>query len=62
MNPLIVLAGTLAGLGVFAMVAQLIPGGQRLDAALARIHAAGAEDPPLFGVRRSLGLLPSALP
>lgn len=62
MNPLIVLAGTLAGLGVFAMVAQLIPGGPRLDAALARIHAAGAEDPPLFGVRRSLGLLPSALP
>jgi Flp pilus assembly protein TadB len=41
-NLLVLLAGSLAGLGVFAAVAQLIPSGPRLDAALARIHAAGA--------------------
>ena len=62
MNPLIVLAGALAGLGVFAVVTQLAPGGPRLDAALARIHATGADDPALAGLRRSLSQLAVALP
>jgi Flp pilus assembly protein TadB len=44
-NPLIVLAGTLVGLGIFVAVSQLVPGGPRLDVALARIHAAGTQDP-----------------
>ncbi len=60
MNPLVVLAGALAGLGVFAAVAQLIPSGPRLDAALARIHA--AEQPPLSGFRRSLSEFSGAMP
>ena len=54
MNPLIVLSGALAGLGVSGVVAQLIPGGPRLDAALARIHAAGTEDPSPSGFGRPL--------
>ncbi|MGN6791401.1 MAG: type II secretion system F family protein [Streptosporangiaceae bacterium] len=62
MNPLIVVAGTLAGLGVFVAVAQLIPSGPRLDAALARIYAAGAEEFPSSGFRRWLSQLAPALP
>lgn len=62
MSPLVILAGTLAGLGVFAAVAQLIPSGPRLDAALARIHAAGTEEAEPSGFRRSLGQLATALP
>ena len=62
MSPLVILAGTLAGLGVFAAVAQLIPSGPRLDAALARIHAAGTEEAEPSGLRRSLGQLATALP
>ena len=44
MNLLVLLAGSLAGLGVCAAVSQLTPGGPRLDAALARIHAAGIQE------------------
>ncbi|MDR2987709.1 MAG: hypothetical protein LBV34_23015, partial [Nocardiopsaceae bacterium] len=62
MNPLVVLAGALAGLGVFTVIAQLLPSTPRLDAALARIYAAGAEDLPLSGLRRSLSQMASALP
>jgi Flp pilus assembly protein TadB len=61
-SPLVILAGTLAGLGVFAAVAQLVPSGPRLDAALARIHAAGAEESELSGLRRSVGRLGTTLP
>ncbi|HEX9032399.1 MAG TPA: type II secretion system F family protein [Streptosporangiaceae bacterium] len=49
MNPLVLLAGILVGLGAFVLASQLMPGGPRLDAALARIHSAGAAD------RESLG-------
>jgi Flp pilus assembly protein TadB len=61
-SSLIVLAGTLAGLGVFIAVGQLLPGAPRLDAALARIHAAGGEEPSLSGLRRALSQMASALP
>jgi Flp pilus assembly protein TadB len=61
-NPLIILAGALAGLGVFAAVAQLMPSGPRLDAALARIHAAGSDEPDVAGLRRSLSQFAAALP
>ncbi|HEX6931571.1 MAG TPA: type II secretion system F family protein [Streptosporangiaceae bacterium] len=62
MNSLIILAGALAGLGVFAAIAQLMPGGPRLDAALARIGAAGSDETELAGLRRSLSWLAAALP
>jgi Flp pilus assembly protein TadB len=61
-NSLIVFAGTLAGLGVFIAVGQLHPSAPRLDAALARIHAAGAEEPALSGFRRAISQMASALP
>jgi len=61
-SPLVILAGTLAGLGVFAAVAQVVPSGPRLDAALARIHAAGAEEAELSGFRRSHAQLAGVLP
>ena len=62
MNSLVVLAGAFAGLGVFITVGQLLPSGPRLDAALARIHAAGAEEPALDGFQRALSQLASASP
>lgn len=46
MNPLVIVAGVLAGLGVFTAVCQFVPGGPRLDAALARINAVGSVPPP----------------
>lgn len=45
MSAMILASGVLTGLGVFLAVSQLLPGGPRLDAALARIHAAGEQDP-----------------
>lgn len=51
MNPLIVLAGVLAGLGVFVVVSQMVPGRPQLDAALARIHAGGTLDKVPPGAR-----------
>ena len=62
MNPLVILAGALAGVGVFAAVAQLMPGGPRLDAALARIHAARSDEAELAGFRRSLSQAVAAVP
>jgi len=61
-NPLVLVAGILVGLGAFALVGQLIPGGPRLDAALARIHSAGAqaaEPPP---VRALVSRIAAAMP
>jgi Flp pilus assembly protein TadB len=46
-NLLVLLAGALAGLGAFVVIAQSIPSRPRLDAALARIRAAGAQEPSL---------------
>ncbi len=45
MSPLILISGTLIGLGLFTVAGQLIPGGPRLDVALGRIHAAGNQEP-----------------
>jgi len=61
-NPLIALAGAVAGLGVFAAVAQLMPAAPRLDAALARIHAAAPGEPELSGFRLSLSRFAAAMP
>lgn len=62
MNPLVVLSGVLAGLGVFIVASQLVPGGPRLDVALARIHAAGAPDLELPAVQSALRRLTTAVP
>jgi Flp pilus assembly protein TadB len=43
-NLLVVLSGTLVGLGVFVAVSQMFPGGPNLDAALARIHGSARDD------------------
>ena len=61
MNPLVLVAGVLAGLGGYTLVAQLIPAGPRLDAALARIHSAGRR-PPEPPVRALAGRIAAALP
>lgn len=42
MNALVVLSGALAGLGVFVLADELVPGQGRLDAALARISGPDA--------------------
>ena len=62
MNPLVITAGGLAGLGVFTAVCQLVPGGPRLDAALARINAAGSAPPPLPPVRALAARAAAAMP
>jgi Flp pilus assembly protein TadB len=61
-NLLVLLAGSLAGLGVFAAVAQLIPSGPRLDAALARIHAAGAGELQPSSSRALIRQIAAAMP
>ncbi len=45
----IVLAGLAAGLGVFGVVREVLPGSSRLDAALARLDAAGTAGAELPG-------------
>jgi Flp pilus assembly protein TadB len=50
-NPLVVLSGTSAGLGVFVAVDQIIPARPRLDAALARIRGTGEGEPSNLSVR-----------
>jgi len=59
-NPLVVLAGTVAGLGVFLIVSELVPGRTSLDAALARLGGAGHA--PLPSLRSVPGRAASALP
>ena len=44
MNLLVILAGTLVGLGVFAAVSQIVPARPSLDAALARIGGTAGHD------------------
>jgi len=61
-NLLVTAAGALIGLGLYAAVSEILPGGPRLDAALARIGGTAGDDldPP---ARRSLGRrLAAALP
>ncbi len=62
---MVLIAGILVGLGAFALVGQLIPGGPRLDAALTRIHAAGAqaaEPPPIRALVRQVAAVMPWLP
>ena len=62
MSPLILISGTLVGLGAFTVVCQLIPGGPRLDVALARIHAAGAQEAEPTAVRALVRQIAAAMP
>lgn len=62
MSPLVILAGILAGLGAFLLVGELLPGGPRLDAALARIHAAGMADHDDLGLRSLASRLAAVTP
>jgi Flp pilus assembly protein TadB len=60
-NLLVIISGTLIGLGVFVAVSQIIPAGPRLDAALARIGGAPGIDYDLASMRtlgRQVGSLP----
>jgi Type II secretion system (T2SS), protein F len=61
-NPLVIVAGLLAGLGVFTAVCQIVPGGPRLDAALARINAAGSAAPALSPARALAARMAAAMP
>ena len=62
----IVLAGLAAGLGVFGLVREVLPGRSRLDAALARLDAAGPAGAELPGdgpaARRAARRLGAAAP
>lgn len=62
MNPLVVIAGVLAGLGVYALISQLVPGSPRLDAALSRIHAPGPPEPDPAPVRAVARRAAAAMP
>jgi Flp pilus assembly protein TadB len=54
MNLWVVVAGVLAGLGVFLAVRELLPARVRLDAALARLEAEGGPVPPASARRARL--------
>lgn len=56
------LAGSLVGLGVFVAMAQLTPSGPRLNAALARIHAAGTQELQLPPTRALITQVAAAMP
>jgi pilus assembly protein TadC len=45
MNPWVIVAGVLGGLGIFLVVREIIPASARLDAALARLDSAAAPGP-----------------
>ncbi|HUJ07866.1 MAG TPA: type II secretion system F family protein [Streptosporangiaceae bacterium] len=62
MNPLVIVAGSMVGLGIFAAVSQLVPGRPKLDAALARIHAAGGQSVDQRGLRAVTGWIGTAVP
>ena len=62
MSPLILISGTLIGLGVFTVVGQLVPGGPRLDVALSRIHAAGPQEAEPTAVRALVRQIAAAMP
>jgi Flp pilus assembly protein TadB len=55
-------AGSLVGLGFFVAIAQLIPSGPQLNPALARIHAAGAQDNQLSPSRSLIRQVAAGLP
>ena len=64
MNLLLILSGTLVGLGVFVAVSQIVPARPSLDAALARIGGTAGDDSLGLSIRslgsrlRSAGWLP----
>jgi len=70
LNPWLVAAGVLAGLGFFLIVRETLPGPPRLDAALARLEAGGgaaaggaaADGPPSRRAAARLGALAPWLP
>lgn len=62
MTPLVLLAGVLAGLGAFVVITQAMPGRPRLEAALARISAAGAQEPALPRSRDLIRQIAAAMP
>ena len=62
MNLLALLPGSLAGLGVFVAVAQLIPSGPRLAAAMTRIQPAGPQELELPPSRALIRQIAAAMP
>jgi Flp pilus assembly protein TadB len=61
MNILVVIAGALAGLGIFLAVSQLLPAPAHLGAVLSRIHGTSVEDREVTSIRsvaRHLSTLP----
>lgn len=62
MNLLVIASGAAVGLGVYAVVSQVVPGRPRLDAALARIQGTTAGDPGRLSFRSLGGWLHAALP
>lgn len=52
MNTYVVVAGAIAGLGLALLLAELVPAGARLDAALARLAAGGQERSQLLPAGR----------
>ncbi len=51
MNLLVVLSGTLVGLGIFVAVSHLLPSKPSLDAALARIHGTAGDESGDLSIR-----------
>ncbi len=62
MNPLVLVAGVLAGLGVSVAIGQLVPGGPRLDAALGRIGTAATQESDPTPVRALVRQIAVAMP
>jgi Flp pilus assembly protein TadB len=61
-NFMVRLAGSLAGLGVFVAMTQLIPSDPRLNGALARIHATGTQESHLPPARALIRQVADVLP
>jgi Flp pilus assembly protein TadB len=61
-NLVVTAAGAGVGLGAYLALTELLPGRPRLDAALRRIHAAGAQEPVASGSGLVAGYLRTAAP
>ena len=57
MNLLVILSGTLVGLGVFVAVSHVVPSRPSLDAALSRIHGTASDDLSMRSFPRRMGML-----
>ncbi|HUC56234.1 MAG TPA: type II secretion system F family protein [Streptosporangiaceae bacterium] len=51
MNIFVIIAGALAGLGVYLAISQLLPAPAHLDAVLARIHGTGSVERDITSIR-----------